>query len=189
MTRASLPSGYFDALYAADADPWCFASSGYERAKYDATLAALPAPRFSAGFEVGCSIGVLTHRLADRCTSLLAVDVADAALAQARARCGGLAHVEIRRMRVPDEWPACSFDLIVFSEVLYYLGANDITRAASRTRDSLLPGGAVLLVHYTLPTDYPCSGDAATEIFIANAGLRPTLRQRQAQYRLDLLRG
>jgi cyclopropane fatty-acyl-phospholipid synthase-like methyltransferase len=189
MTIASLPNHYFDALYAADPDPWRFASSDYESAKYDATLAALPKACFSACFEVGCSIGVLTRRLADRCASLVAVDLADAALEQARARCAALPHVAILRLRVPDEWPAGSFDLIVFSEVLYYLSANDIAQAAARTRNSLSSGGAILLVHYILPTDYPCSGDDATEIFIANAGLTPTLRRREAQYRLDLLRG
>jgi SAM-dependent methyltransferase len=170
---ASLAPAYFDALYARDADPWNFASSDYERAKYDATMAALPTQEVSAAFEVGCSIGVLTRRLAERCASLLAIDVADAALAQARARCAGLGQVEIRRMRIPEEWPDRVFDLILLSEVLYYLSPDDVARAASRTRACLSRGGAVLLVHYILPTDYPCSGDVASEIFIANAGLIP----------------
>jgi cyclopropane fatty-acyl-phospholipid synthase-like methyltransferase len=186
--RTSLPPAYFDNLYANNGDPWRFASSDYERAKYDATMAALPAPRFSAGFEVGCSIGVLTRQLADRCASLLAVDVADAALAQARARCTGLRHVTIQRMRIPTEWPDRVFDLVLLSEVLYYLSPDDIAQAASRTRACLSRLGAILLVHYILPTDYPCSGDIAAEIFIANVGLAPTLQRREAQYRLDLLR-
>ena len=41
---ASLPASYFDAIYERDADPWRFRTSAYERAKYDATLAALPEP-------------------------------------------------------------------------------------------------------------------------------------------------
>ena len=49
----------------------------YEREKYDATLAALPL-RVGSAFEIGCSIGVLTRRLSERCDRLLAVDVADA---------------------------------------------------------------------------------------------------------------
>ena len=100
--RTSLPPSYFDRLYDADPDPWGFASRAYERAKYDATLAALPRPTFSAALEVGCSIGVLTKRLAERCDSLLATDVAETALAQARNRCAGLPHVDIRRMRIPE---------------------------------------------------------------------------------------
>lgn len=188
MSEGSLPAAYFDALYAKNADPWRFASSLYERAKYQATLDALPAPRFSRAFEIGCSIGVLTRSLAGRCDSLLAVDVAEAALAQARMRCVGLAHVAIQRMQIPREWPGGCFDLILFSEVLYYLSAADVARTARRARDSLRPGGAVLLVHYILPTDYPCSGDAASDIFIAEMELVPIRQRREAEYRLDLLR-
>jgi cyclopropane fatty-acyl-phospholipid synthase-like methyltransferase len=184
----SLPSSYFDALYASNPDPWGFASSAYERAKYDATLEALPARSFAAGFEVGCSIGVLTRRLAERCELLLAVDVSEVALAQARARCAGLANVEIARMHVPDTWPDRMFDLIVLSEILYYLSPDDIARIASCARSSLLPGGAVVLVHYVLETDYPCGGDSAADIFISKAELAVTRQQREARYRLDLLR-
>lgn len=184
----TLPDTYFDALYARDPDPWHFASSEYERDKYAATLRALPARRFASALEVGCSIGVLTRHLAERCDRLLAVDVAEAALAQARQRCADLPQVEIARRRLPQDWPSQDFDLILLSEVLYYLSPDDIDRMARQARASLQPGGSVLLVHYVLPTDYPCSGDAASERFMDTAGLRPVLRQRHPSYRLDLLR-
>ncbi|MDR3535414.1 MAG: SAM-dependent methyltransferase [Acetobacteraceae bacterium] len=185
--QTSIPPDYFDALYAQDADPWRFASSDYERAKYAATLAALPMARCDAAFEVGCSIGVLTRQLAERCSTLLAVDVAEAALAQARRRCAGLDRVTVQRMRIPGEWPDRQFDLIVLSEVLYYLSPIDVVRTAARTQASLAPGGTVLLVHYTLPMDYPCDGNEASEIFIATSGLAVIRQRREAQYRLDLL--
>lgn len=186
--KASLPPAYFDALYAGNSDPWRFATSDYEGAKYAATLRALPTRRFAGAFEIGCSIGVLTRRLAERCDALLAVDVAEAALLQARRRCADLHHVTIERLRVPDQWPSQQFDLILLSEVLYYLSPPDVARTARLARDSLLPGGAMLLVHYVLPTDYPCSGDVASGIFMAEAGLTPILQRREAAYRLDLLR-
>lgn len=186
MSR-SLEPGYFEALYAADADPWRFATSAYEKAKYDATLAALPAAIGSA-FEIGCSIGVLTHRLARRCEELLAVDVAETALAAARRRCADCPNVTIARMRIPQEWPARRFDLILLSEVLYYLSTEDLAHAAARVRTGLASGGHALLVHYTPETNYPASGDAASEAFIAASGFAPIVQQREAQYRLDLLR-
>lgn len=184
---ASLPPAYFDDLYARSPDPWNFAASDYERAKYDATLAALPRPRYAAGFEVGCSIGVLTRRLAGRCGALLAVDVAEAALQRARQRCADRANVTIRRMQVPEAWPGGGFDLIVLSEVLYYLSPAAVGRTAARVRASVRPGASVLLVHYVLPTDYPLSGDAASERFIAAAGLPVSRQARDREYRLDLL--
>jgi cyclopropane fatty-acyl-phospholipid synthase-like methyltransferase len=184
---ASLPRDYFEALYAGGADPWGFATSDYERAKYDATLAALPA-RIGTAFEIGCAIGVLTQRLASRCDRLLAVDLAENALVQARERCASCANVTIARMRIPAEWPAERFDAILLSEVLYYLSVEDLAGTAARVRESVAPGGCVLLVHYILPTDYPATGDAASEDFIAATEFAPILQLREAAYRLDLLR-
>src|SRR4051812_50160637 len=70
--QSSIPARYFDELYAGERDPWEFETSAYEQAKYDATLAALPRPLYRRGLEIGCSIGVLTARLAGRCASLVA---------------------------------------------------------------------------------------------------------------------
>ena len=66
MSRSTqtISPDYFEDLYAADIDPWKFASSGYEREKYAQTLAALPEARYPRALEVGCSIGVLTCRQA-----------------------------------------------------------------------------------------------------------------------------
>ncbi|RYI86437.1 MAG: hypothetical protein EON47_22590, partial [Acetobacteraceae bacterium] len=79
----TLPATYFDALYAATPDPWAFASSDYEREKYAATLAALPRPHYARVLEIGCSIGVLTRMLAGRGDAVVALDVAETALAAA----------------------------------------------------------------------------------------------------------
>jgi SAM-dependent methyltransferase len=191
----SLPPRYFEDLYAHDPDPWRFASSEYEQDKYADTLAALPAasaadgPAFDSGFEVGCSIGVFTQRLAARCRSLLAVDVAEDALAQARARCAGLDHVRFARLQIPQEWPAGKFDLILLSEVLYYLSPPDLAAAARLAGTAIAPGGTILLVHYTPGTNYPLSGDAAAEQFIQAIGLPVNLQLRRDRYRLDRLQG
>jgi hypothetical protein len=39
---------YFDQLYAAQSDPWRFATSDYERKKYALTLDALPKAHYAA---------------------------------------------------------------------------------------------------------------------------------------------
>jgi 2-polyprenyl-3-methyl-5-hydroxy-6-metoxy-1,4-benzoquinol methylase len=139
--------------------------------------------------EVGCSIGVLTTRLAARCDRLLGLDFAPAAVAAARARCAPYPGVRIDRMQVPQQWPPGQFDLIVFSEVLYFLNESDLRRICVHAVRSILPGGQVLLVNYTGVTDDPSSGDSAATFFIdATASvLQPILQQRAPQYRLDLL--
>ena len=180
---------HFDRLYASDPDPWKFATSEYERDKYAATLAALPRPRFAHAFEVGCSIGVLTRQLAAHCNAILAVDVADAALEGAATRCRDQSHVQFARMVVPQDWPPGAFDLILFSEVLYYLDDADRAAAARLSLQSLSPGGAMILVNWHGPTDGFCTGDDAAEAMIAACApaLRPVTQQRAEKYRLDVL--
>jgi SAM-dependent methyltransferase len=188
----TLPPEYFDHVYHANRDPWNFETSPYERDKYAATLAALPRPHYPQAFEIGCSLGVLTAQLAPRCGHLLAVDVSEAALAQAQARCADLPQVEIRQLRVPEEFPRQSFDLILLSEVGYYWAPVDLARAADLIITGLVPGGQLLLVHWTPPVhDYPLTGDDVHESFLAkatdNGPLRHLAGQRHDTYRLDLL--
>ena len=186
----ALEPGYFDALYAADADPWRFATSAYEDAKYAATLAALPCPRYAEAVEVGCSIGVLTARLAARCDRLLGLDVAGAALDAARARCAGLANVAFARSTLPDVVPDGRFDLIMLSEVVYYFDAAGVLRLADAARRMAAPGATIMLVHWLGPTpDYPLTGDEAVTAFLAAASWATVGEQaRMPEYRLDVLR-
>ena len=194
MSDASLPARYFDDVYRASADPWAFETSPYEAEKYRTTVDALGERRFASGFEIGCSIGVLSAMLAARCERLLAVDVAEAPLARARERCAALSNVRFERMRVPDEWPReAPFDLIVMSEVGYYWSREDLAAAASRIEASLAPGGLWLLVHWTPPVhDYPLRGDEVHDLALGRCGPDGAFDHagglRRDTYRLDVLR-
>lgn len=187
--RTSLETAYFDELYAGSADPWNFAGSDYERAKYGHTLRALPRPYYQSAVEVGCSIGILTAQLAPRCASLLALDTSERPLIQTRDRCKSLPQVRIEQARVPENWPDGGFDLLLFSEVLYYLSPTDLADVAKCVSRSAAPGAHVLLVHWTGETDYPLSGDEATDRFIsAIAPSIHTLREEATDaYRLAVL--
>ncbi|HEY1862874.1 MAG TPA: class I SAM-dependent methyltransferase [Roseiarcus sp.] len=187
--RQTLKPEYFDALYTADPDPWRFAASAYERAKYALTLNAMPKPRYRSALEVGCSIGVFTRLLASRCNLLVAIDAAEAPLVDARRRCADLPDVRFEQMFVPDEWPDGAFELILLSEVVYYLSRDDVGRLAARVMRSLLRGGSVILVHWTGETDYPLSGDEAAALFVERMGSTCILERanRYRQFRLDVL--
>lgn len=180
---------YFEAMYAKEADPWQFATSTYEREKYTATLAALPRPRYDAAFEIGCSVGVLTQMLAPKCAALLATDVAARALDEARARCRNEANVRFQQMQVPGDWPEGAFDLILLSEVGYYLSLDDLARVRAQSAASLVPGGHLLLVHWTPRIDgCVLTGDSVHQVFEEWEGTRFAHRvgERAATYRLDL---
>jgi SAM-dependent methyltransferase len=179
---------YFDCIYAQAEDPWDFRSSPYEREKYAATIAALPRSLFEAGLEVGCSIGELSLLLAPRCKALLGVDTAAAPLKLAQTRCAEMPHVRFAQMHVPAQWPDGKFDLIVLSEVLYFLAAHDIMAISGRGAASLAAQGVVMLVNWLGRTDDPCTGDEAADRFIASIPqLGTALQQRQNDYRIDVL--
>ncbi len=190
MRRDTLGRDHFEALYAARPDPWRLATSDYERQKYAATLAALPRQRYARGFEVGCALGILTAELGRRCDDLLAVEPVAPALAAARARNAGQPHIRFAAMFVPGDWPEERFDLVVVSEVIDYLGAEDVTALAGRVAASLEPGGDVVLVHWVGKKHGPPRGDEASDRFIAaGQGDFSVLRQdRNRDYRVDVLR-
>jgi SAM-dependent methyltransferase len=187
----SLEPGYFERLYALHPDPWGFAESAYEHAKYEATLAALPCERYGAALELGCSIGVLTRELSERCASLLATDVARQARAQARERCRDRPQVRFARHHLPHDFPAGRFDLVLLSEVGYYLGRDDLGLLVDRITRALLPGGHLLLVHWRpYVADYPLTGDQVHDevLRLTRGRLRPLRQSLAWLYRLDLLR-
>jgi len=183
----SLPPAYFDRMYAGDDDPWGFRSRWYEERKRALTLAALTRRRYRRVFEPGCSLGLLTEGLAQRADQVLATDVAEAVLRQARARLGQLPTVRVERIGVPQEWPSGTFDLILLSEMGYYLSDDDLATLATRAAASLDDGGTLLAVHWRHPVaDYPLTGDDVHEVLGAAAGLRGLVRHVEDDFRLDL---
>lgn len=187
----SLPPRYFEDVYRANDDPWGFATSPYEAAKYEATLATLPRKHYHNGFEVGCSIGVLTRRLAQMCDVLLSVDVVESVLDEARQRCRDLPHVRFARMVVPEEFPQEQLDLVVLSEVGYYWSREALQTTKVRITNALVEGGHLLLVHWTpFVHDYPLTGDQVHEAFLDESDglpLRHLQGARAEKYRIDLL--
>lgn len=191
MPDASLPTTYFDDVYRANGDPWAFGTSPYERAKYGATIAALPKGRYTNAFEIGCSIGVLSELLAQRCDRLLSVDASELPLEAARKRLVPYPQVTVRQMSLPHAFPDGSFDLIVLSEVGYYFVLDDLKQVRQQLLDHLTTGGHLLLVHWTpVVPDYPLTGDQVHEQFLEIAGagkpLTHLFNQRADTYRLDL---
>ena len=179
----TLGPGYFDELYAASPDPWEFATRWYEARKYAISLALLPAERYGDVFEPGCSIGVLTELLAPRCDRLLACDAAAAAVRRAALRTASRPNVEVQRRVIPRDWPAGGFDLIVFSEFLYYFAADDLDRVLDLGVAALRPGGSLLAVHWRHPVaDYPRSGDDVHRVLAGRRGLARLVDLREPDF-------
>lgn len=181
-----VPPADFEARYRRDADPWAFATSPYEREKYDRTVAALAGTRFARALELGCAIGVLTERLAPSCDALTAIDASPTAVAAARRRTAGLPHVDVRVATLPEELPAGRWDLVVASEVLYYFDDDPLDRLLDALEDALADGGTLLAVHYTEDApDHRQTGDAVHERLLARGRLHHEGGERRPGYRMD----
>jgi LmbE family N-acetylglucosaminyl deacetylase len=184
----SMHPAYFDAMYARSPDPWGFADRFYETRKRALTMAVLPRARFRSAFEPGCSIGLITEQLAGRCDAVLATDVAGAALEQAAARLAGHSHVRLEQKSIADEWPAGSSDLVVLSEVGYYLAPEHLPVLAMRAAESLTDDGCLVACHWRHPVaEYPTAGDELHAVLRRTRGLAVLAEHVEADFRLDVL--
>jgi SAM-dependent methyltransferase len=142
----------FDRLYAEDADPWQVASSWYEQRKIEVLLASLLRARYECSWDAACGTGELAARLAARSEQVLATDASPAAAELTRRRCAGLSQVQVAVSALPDR-PAGLVghpDLVVLSEVLYYLD-EAARRDAWQLMDQVCgPDTEVVAVHWRL---------------------------------------
>jgi predicted O-methyltransferase YrrM len=177
-------------MYADSADPWELGTRWYEQRKYAITLAMLPRRHYSHAFEPGCSVGVLTALLTERCTRVTATDVAAAALESAQQRLGDLGRrdqVTLLRASVDELWPAGSFDLLVLSEVGYYLPPGALRSVLDRECPRLAAGATVIAAHWRHPVDdYLMSGDDVNEVVGATTGLHAIGSYRDADVAIDV---
>ena len=138
----------FERLYRADADPWNYTRSEYERHKYAATLDACGPGPFDHALELGGSIGVFSAELAPRCRRLTTLDFSASAVDMARARLRAHPQVNALLGSIPTDLPVGPFDLVVASEILYYLSGPELDATVSGLRAALVPGGRFVCVHW-----------------------------------------
>ena len=86
------------------------------------------------------------------------------AIARARSELGNIARFE--RVELPGGWPGDRYDLIVMSEILYFLSREEILQMAANTERDLASNGLCLLVNWTGPSDLPLSGEHAAATFV-----------------------
>lgn len=148
----------FDAMFDNGEDPWS-SDTWYERRKRALTLAVLRRERYERVLDLGCSTGVLTRDLASRADEVVGIDVSQRAIDIAD-RGTGQRHTWIRgeAPSVLDELTE-PFDLIVVSEVGYFLRPFELWLTLGGLIGLLAPGGELVLVHWRHPTrEIPLDG-------------------------------
>jgi predicted TPR repeat methyltransferase len=178
----------FEARYREDPDPWGYERSEYERDKYAATLDACGPGPFAHALELGGSIGVFSALLEPRCERLDTLDAAPTAVAAARERLATHPTAHARLGSIPEDVADGPFDLVVASEVLYYLDEQRLARTLARIAEVLASGGRLVAVHWR-PTgsERPHSAEQVHRMLRLHEALAPVRVQRRAQYLLDVL--
>ena len=181
------PSDYFDHMWRAD-DPWDQADRFSEHRKFDITVSALPAARYRRAFEPGCATGILTEKLSARCDLVLATDRHPRAVAVASRRTAHLPNVMTALGRIPDDMPDGPFDLIVLSEILYYLTEADVMAAITRATHAMAVGGHLVAVHYRpLVAEELVLGDEVHALIRRAPSWRHLVEYRENDFLLDVL--
>ena len=176
----------FEAKYRNDPDPWKFASSSYERNRYQTILASLLEPSYQRVFEPGCSIGELTAALAERCETLIATDISPTAAARAEARCAHLPNVTVACMNIAEQLPDGPFDLIVLSEVGYYFEPARLASLTEDLIDRLTPQGELTAAHWLgHSADHVLHGDEVHSLLGAHTRLEWLAGSRATGFRVD----
>lgn len=179
---------YFESLYDGNEDPYGLRTRWYEERKRNVLLAALPHRRYTTAYEPGCGAGELTVALASRCDTVLAADFNARAAASARKRTAGLPNVRIASHQLPEDWPRgeAPFDLIVVSELGYFLDAPAMETLAELCAASLTPEGVLVACNWrpdfaerALPTD-------AVHGAFAHTGLARMVRHVEDDFLLEL---
>lgn len=179
-----MPQTHLDALYRGTDDPWDFRNSAHERDRIDAVLAALPRTRFRNAIELGCGNGELARRIAPRCDGYTGLDAAERALATARRT---VPDGRFLRAFLPCTLPDGDYDLILLSEILYFLDPVGVSDLAGQI-EARWPGACLVLVNYRGPSGNLLECEAALALFLASLdGGRPlSTATLDPAFRIDL---
>ncbi|BAB50208.1 trifunctional glycosyltransferase/class I SAM-dependent methyltransferase/polysaccharide deacetylase [Mesorhizobium japonicum] len=183
--------------YFATEDPWNYGSL-YEQEKYQRQLEILPAGPIGRVLELACAEGHFTRQLAPRVSHLTATDISAIAIERARARCGDQPNIEFGVLDFAADMLPGEMDLIVCSEVLYYLDdLADLRRITKKFTEALAPGGSFITAHaFVLRDNVERTGfdwntfgaQAISETLAATEGLVLEQSIQTELYRIDRFR-
>jgi 2-polyprenyl-3-methyl-5-hydroxy-6-metoxy-1,4-benzoquinol methylase len=140
----------FDRIYLEHGDVWSYRTSPDERVKYDLILSMVLRYRRGdhAALDVGCSIGVLSARLAQHFDKVIAVDVSLEALRLAEQDLATLHNVETKIGDVRAFDLGMIFDVIICAGMLRYVAEHESDAVCRRIAKHLTKNG-VLVVEYS----------------------------------------
>jgi cyclopropane fatty-acyl-phospholipid synthase-like methyltransferase len=141
----------FDLLFKASKDPWGYQDSEYEAKKRESLLDSMPSD-FELLLEIGSADGhnLMAIEAEHPDTRLVGIDISSEAIQRARERSKGT--IDFQRavpgisQRLRQQYG--TFDVLVFSEMLYYIGSKSAWKELLTPMKTLIrPGTIVVAVH------------------------------------------
>jgi hypothetical protein len=91
------------------------------------------------------------------------------------------------QLDTPRDWPAETFDLIVLSELAYFLTPTNVAELGYRTGASARPGAHVVAVHWRGAIDeWALPADEAHRLICESGGLRRISRYQEERFLLEV---
>jgi SAM-dependent methyltransferase len=166
----------FEAKFRNNIDPWDYTHSRFERFKRRILLNACGRYRHGRVLELGCAIGVTTRSLVPYSLRLTAIDASSSALKEATRRLSNANNVRFHRAVLPQQMPRGPFDLIVLSELIYYLPPHRLRPLAVAVIAALAPHGRAVVLNHRRGFD-----DASMHPAQAHLHLRTLLAKKLAK--------
>ena len=138
----------FERKFQENKDPWNYRHSTFERHKRSVLLEACGLSKRGRGLELGCANGEATPELARRCLRFVAVDGSATALAEAKRRLMRDLKVKFVRADLPEQMPRGPFDLIIVSELAYYLVPHALTKLKTYLLRALDRHGRIVVLNH-----------------------------------------
>lgn len=185
---------YWNSVFSRE-DPWDY-SNAYEQQKYKHTLDMMPENPIDRVLEIGCAEGLFTKMLSKKVDDILAVDISERALERAFKRCSELGNVKFEQHDIAGGLPIGNFDLIICSEILYYLrDRHALEEFAGQVTQALPVGGHLLMTHANMVSDdksqtgfdfNEIGAKFIGEVFSSEPGLRFERELQTELYRVQL---
>lgn len=179
----------FDRIYSANPDPFRVGDSWYEQRKVAIVLASLVDRRYRHIWDTACGTGHLAAMMANRCDGLLASDASAEACRISTERLAALPNVRVALHALPSAPEAADrFDLVVLSEVVYYLPSPALQAIAPLLEQVTVSDrtAEVVVVNWRhFPADAYCSGvDAVARLdySLHERGWHSVVRHRDEEF-------
>jgi predicted TPR repeat methyltransferase len=134
-----------------EAQPYVTRDAPFEQEKYRRQLDLIKDRRYRRALEVGCGEGVFLKLLAPLCDQVTGSDISEEAIRRAREYCRDVKNVTLEAGNIADRAWKEPFDLVVATDVLYYLGQEHdwghLQEVLARLCGAVAPGGRLLLAN------------------------------------------